>query len=586
MKSFIVSIASLIILVPLLLFLPLGMTFKGKLLLIFFALLMANIGVFSLAVLPFWQVLIVLLLLVVLFTILLKSEKMEQFLFVQDDRKTKKSRGKKDESDYIGEKSEKGISLTKKDEGKEIEAGPTFAVREEKAESIDEQVGMEETAPPLEDISDDLKLDQVEPIAEEKEEAMPLIHPEEKEEEAAKEGPEEEWDEEVSFLLQREEEEVSLQLEEDAGGQMDEKDVHLAEHRENIAELEKLLFDGEETGEEKPLADEPHKEEKGDEVLSAEEKIETLEPISFEEGDGSEGNEPVAGEAPVAEEALLAEEALFAEDGPGDEEKRASEEVSPFAGEHANNVRLGEDFSVIVPLMDEELRLLHHQFEEESDSGSEKEELPAEEKLTGMETISGDEEKELELLFDEPFSEGEKTEEIARDDDMGLSEDTEEEKGKEETITIAQLGEKAYSVYGLEEVEEDMYKPAEELKDKEDGPEAKLDDEFLKEETERSTAVSNEMLSLLFAELREAEKYLPGEEYERLVLSHLVPGLPKQQYYTFATLLIEYYLKINDLEKLEALLLDLHDKYKQFPIILQQIDFALEYYCNKTISLL
>ncbi|WP_409297419.1 hypothetical protein V1498_05700 [Peribacillus sp. SCS-26] len=68
--------------------------------------------------------------------------------------------------------------------------------------------------------------------------------------------------------------------------------------------------------------------------------------------------------------------------------------------------------------------------------------------------------------------------------------------------------------------------------------------------------------------------------YIRLVKQHMHPGLSPQDYYVFAGLLIEEYIRQDDAAALEPLLKELQERYLPYPIILSEIEFLYEAYCR------
>ncbi|MCQ6273512.1 hypothetical protein JMM81_00800 [Bacillus sp. V3B] len=87
MENLIFTLASLVILAPTLYFLPLGFSLKGKFVLIGVAFLIANLGLLSQWRFPIWQTVLIMLLFVILFSILLDS-KLKNILYLSKPVKT------------------------------------------------------------------------------------------------------------------------------------------------------------------------------------------------------------------------------------------------------------------------------------------------------------------------------------------------------------------------------------------------------------------------------------------------------------------------------------------------------------------
>jgi hypothetical protein len=98
---------------------------------------------------------------------------------------------------------------------------------------------------------------------------------------------------------------------------------------------------------------------------------------------------------------------------------------------------------------------------------------------------------------------------------------------------------------------------------------------------EEQSHTQRQLIQTLVAQLQTMRKYMDGDEYEQLVREHLHPHLREQDYYTFATLLIEHYLASQQYAKLSQLLVELQEKWTRYPILQQQIQFLIEYVQQK-----
>ncbi|WP_409289552.1 hypothetical protein [Peribacillus sp. SCS-37] len=72
--------------------------------------------------------------------------------------------------------------------------------------------------------------------------------------------------------------------------------------------------------------------------------------------------------------------------------------------------------------------------------------------------------------------------------------------------------------------------------------------------------------------------------YIRLVKQHMHPGLSPQDYYVFAGLIIEEYIRQDDAAALEPLLKELKERYLPYPIILSELEFLYEAYCRQSLK--
>lgn len=110
----------------------------------------------------------------------------------------------------------------------------------------------------------------------------------------------------------------------------------------------------------------------------------------------------------------------------------------------------------------------------------------------------------------------------------------------------------------------------------EEDPEA-----VIAEESVKTKQVKQQMIHTMVAQLQHSRKYLSSREYENQVKAHLHPSLPSSDYYTFAYLLIEHYISEHNEKELTSLITHLKEKFTNYAIIQQQLQFLEEYYCKK-----
>ena len=109
------------------------------------------------------------------------------------------------------------------------------------------------------------------------------------------------------------------------------------------------------------------------------------------------------------------------------------------------------------------------------------------------------------------------------------------------------------------------------------------DDAMIEEENmeqDKDSALQQQLISTIIDGLQIAGKQMPAEEYESLVKEHLHEGLTSHDYYTFSSLLIQHYVKNNETDKLKDLLFHLKEKFEQYPILEMEIQYLYERYCK------
>ncbi len=78
-----------------------------------------------------------------------------------------------------------------------------------------------------------------------------------------------------------------------------------------------------------------------------------------------------------------------------------------------------------------------------------------------------------------------------------------------------------------------------------------------------------------------SKKTLDDDQYEQLLISYLSYQLPASEWYTFARLLAEHYMRINNENSLVKLLEQMEEEFSQYPILLQEIHYLQEQYAAK-----
>jgi hypothetical protein len=84
----------------------------------------------------------------------------------------------------------------------------------------------------------------------------------------------------------------------------------------------------------------------------------------------------------------------------------------------------------------------------------------------------------------------------------------------------------------------------------------------------------------MISQLEIVGKKMDTLEFEKLVKEHMHEKLSVHDYYTFASLLIEHYIRMNQFGNLEKLIPTLRDKVKGYPILEQETKFIYKRYCE------
>ncbi|WP_207368098.1 phage holin family protein [Heyndrickxia coagulans] len=85
--------------------------------------------------------------------------------------------------------------------------------------------------------------------------------------------------------------------------------------------------------------------------------------------------------------------------------------------------------------------------------------------------------------------------------------------------------------------------------------------------------IQKQLLGVLLEQLNLYRRTQPADAYEQLVKAHLHPQLAPEDYFTFASLLVEHYIAEQQFGKLQVLLKDLAETYAEYPVIREEIDF-------------
>jgi membrane protein implicated in regulation of membrane protease activity len=581
METFLLAIASLVILVPFVYFLPLGLSKRGKLLIVITAFLLAIVGLWISFLSPLWLTGLIMLLLVGLTTYVLDS-KFKRYLY--PDRTDKKA----DQGQSVAKTNPESHTIEKVDSqsigtNEPFQAEEEFTLGETKYKNDSQAVEKNSLSERIELNLHNATEDSV------------VNHEMELPVDEHKEG---------MSQLERgfQEFAVSLSSNEDNQGKDSGKTVEDFSIEEGLTISEKLLQESElslkETMNEEvsPIHDE-HRDE-AERLIENQQPMEETPPA---EPATEEQAEPDVQENLIQEENLI-EEQLIVDDEPPVEEETLVDGEEPVEEEATVEENQTPEEEVLVDVEEtfeeeasieddqpvkEEIPIVEdNPLEEEVLVGEEKpveEEASVEEGLPLEEEVPVEEEASVEEGL--PLEEEVPVEEEASvEEGLPLEEEVpiEEEPPVQEEIPI----ETEYLVEEVTSLEKD--KQGEEQEERAlnepriSVEEEKLPDSNLSQQSKvrERTALQQQLFSTMISQIYLMRKQLSPNEYESLVKEHLHPSLPANDYYTFASLLIEHYITSKQMEKLQGLLNDLRQRFEESPIIYMEIQYLYEHYCK------
>jgi hypothetical protein len=113
----------------------------------------------------------------------------------------------------------------------------------------------------------------------------------------------------------------------------------------------------------------------------------------------------------------------------------------------------------------------------------------------------------------------------------------------------------------------------------EPGPEMEAED--LHKRKKGNIELQQQMILSVVSQLRLSRQSIGQYEYEIVLKEQLKPSLDFKHYYSFASLLIEHYIQTKELDKLQELLQDLSSKSGGNPVIKEEINFLVQKYSNQ-----
>jgi hypothetical protein len=97
------------------------------------------------------------------------------------------------------------------------------------------------------------------------------------------------------------------------------------------------------------------------------------------------------------------------------------------------------------------------------------------------------------------------------------------------------------------------------------------------------TLLQRELLLTMLSQLKITRPRLEPKQYEKLILDHMNLKLSLHDYYTFASLLIEHYILMKEFTELSSLISSLRVKVTGHPILISEMDYIYNRYCQKSL---
>lgn len=549
MKELILSVLSLIILLPIIFFLPLGLSNKGKGVIVIASFLLANIGFLTQEVLPLWLLWIVLALLVFLISYVIQG-RFGEVIFAGAPSSDQSNDRDNDKKDVLV--SQKASTPVKDEEDKShIAYMPENSEHQEIINDEEELLVFSDEKHPSEDGDDFITSQQsdheyeVSGITKNKG-SLNLDDGEEDELSVLIEQMD------TSFLNEREKEWTGVA--EAEGAVEDEQKVDDSEESSYMAEIEKLL---EEEDEEVVFDDKTEEslEERAEEDVEADL---VLEEIPIDDLDFSEHSPDYSAQSPSEEVPEDLSEHLF-----GATTEFTSEiydEDERIQTEMLHKEEEIDEFSIHLAPDDEDEEWLDEITDEEKDLEDEQWQITEEE---NQHPLGIKVEEEYLESFSTQFALDNK-EKAINDDQDEIQLNAEPESREEVESSLAALSTSSQS-------DEDTLQTMKEVATIEQNG------------TDDTRVFQQQMFSLMASQLQLEGKRLPAEDYEMLIRDHMVDSLSPHDYYTFASMLIEHYIRNKEMGKLHELLCGLREKFAKYPILTMEIQYLYEQYCESTL---
>lgn len=527
MEELIVSVISLIVLVPIIYFLPLGLTNKGKGLITLVAFLMANLGILAQNTFTLWQTGLILLLLIIL-TVYIFDKRLNSFIFSKAVEKEPIADLLSESNEEFDDKIINVDNMNLEENNRLIKETPLLQAEE--IIEVKSSLLKFEDDEAIEEPPSDGKREELVSIEKSIDEKLFTDIPVNVDEDEVK------MDEETAFLLDRDvlQDEVTT-----------EDEIHVKGY---MSEIEQLL--------ESDVLVEDIKEEQFLPKTDDATEFRDFELIDFE--------------------TLFEEHALESDEG----ESMNLHKVDMLEEQISSDKNtLLEDDVIEVLHFDDDIMLTR-----ETEDDSQKEMIPPLSFEDGaiIEDSLLDEDIELEVTkFEEP---NDNTEDLQADvedaqtgmliDDLDLEFEDSLIEDEEDYLFEPAINEVAASIAAEDEyVWETDTDPAQKNEVLEEADEAKQ---------QQKTSLQQQILRTIVSQLHLARNQMHPAEYEELIKEQLSRDLPAKDYYTFASLLIEHYISHKEIGKLQELLTNLEGKFENYPILDMEIHYLYEQYCENT----
>jgi hypothetical protein len=528
LENILFAFVALIILIPLLYFLPLGFKKQGKLIIVGISLLLALFGMIANTIFNLWQTSLLLLVFALVATYLIEK-RLSSFIFA--DRGTSSLEAEKETSSEQKELSFEEVADTKK--------VPTFSQDQPFKEMVEEQEKVSLIA--------DRKLNEIEtrPETGKDEETIEVVS-----------DNFEEWADVVQVdelneqhLVHNEDTIQSKVHVEDELNESDDTSIVDYNIDEIIQDTEVISIDDKENEIEK---------------LMSIETIDKLETIDFtEEVENTTPSEELIEDDCILDEIPFEnnEEGLYLVDEKTDDPEELRLDSLEELDYMEEDLLVEEDTEIVDELEDtieEDLLVVEEEVEEEV-------EVEEDGQLSELEVLIEEEEQQVEEeALDEEEEQQVEEEALDEEEEQQVEEEAldEEEEQQVEEEALIEEEEQQVEEKTLDEEEEQLV-------------------EVVAEENMRTRQVKQQMIHTMVASLQHSRKYLSSSMYEHQVKAHLHPSLPSSDYYTFAYLLIEHYISEHNEKELVSLITHLKEKFTNYAIIQQQLQFLEEYYCKK-----
>lgn len=523
MEELIVSIVSLIVLIPIIYFLPIGLTKKGKALVILAAFIFANLGILAKNSIPLWQTGLLIVLLTFL-TVFIIDRRFNKYMFSSGLGENKEIPEMALESlveqdsfvDITEVEAKEGISLEKLNgverKPKSIESEIVPLVQEEESE--------------IEELSFDLN------------------EPEQQEEivEAAPQIEEEDFELDVTFLEDRDSLVEDLEVSYDNEESLSEGYMSEIEQLLENEEMEEETSSHEEDSITTPdgIEDEPILSSDSEHTIILNDEIDII-PFEVTESELEHASEEyLENDSPLEQMELLEDDLdLESELEIIDFEKMDKSEIAEEV--EVDNIKSSGDW-----LLTDDLDLEDLLLEENAQK-----EVAA--------TLMDETDEEVEDMFEPKLEK------------PAPLEETPDEPSFEEPI---------FSILE-EEVPQGIEPEMDQIQDVIEESSADSDVEPLDIwKREQKSILQQQLFHTMISQLQLARKQLSPAQYEELIKEHMHPELSAQDTYTFASLLIEHYISQKELDKLWELLTSLDGKFVNYPILDKEIHYLYEEYCK------